>query len=913
MPFNKYIMIFFNRLINLIFCCLWTAQAGSSSCYQVFSNLKSVAKGNYAPKRYSKQISNPEELAEFMTKNGELKHTQGSLFEIYMNNFFGDFLRFGKKNPLKSVTDITQKYPNELYKPLVREQEITFFIKEKDRPVQLEQFIKSFRGSAARIRNNLFQISANWGYWSKLLLFEFGSVSDKKEKKALFFKYLDEGPLDKKTREFIESSSGDYRKKTLVLYKALNKYRKDLANKGDVRGISKAMVELVHAVGFGRREWVEMLKSPVPEENLKAVQSILSERDLTAVELGFEGHFQELEKSLLGEKSDLIRANLLIKELKEIREKIETQPFKKLGVKLRLRPLSLQESPFRGCLGADCSTESYFDKAFEPHFLYFTLTDSQYQSQGHITVVLGKASNSKEETIKTAFVDKVQNVPNDRIIPMLEGIRRSLKEQGYVLGLAEDMGYDNGLSNDYMTKNFFETEILPNLKNKLKDFKPMESKHQFKNSFSRENESLLLREFEEAAASDSFEIRPGKIHEPKRLKEKLTVNKLYETTLALKDSKNEEDRLKYLNILPFLMWVEELGLSEEYAQNYLKSLVPNLKESFKLRKRAFFALAQFQVEKIEHVDLGFLEYWLSKFSEREQKAVIGEMSNWKSMKEGYKREFIEFLSEKILFYYDTNKLRAVFESPIKIILDLDLQFRDQQDGTALHQAVEKRQGDRVKLLVENGINMNIRDNLGRTALHWAVSQGEEDMVRLFLDRGADPDVKNDSGTTALHQAVQNKKKNMIKILLDGGANPNISNNFGRMALHQVVAQEEEGLVRLFLDRGADPNVRDKNGMTALHWAVFRGQENMAKLLLKYGADLHIKELYGKTVLHVAVSQGKEDMVKLLLEYEADPNISGFFGRTALHLAQGKESITRLLLEGGADPHIRDQYGELALQ
>ena len=832
------------RVLSIfLFCCAWTAQAGSSSCHQIFSDLKPAAKGN--PERYSKHISNPKELAEFMTKNGEMDPTQGSLFEIYMNNSFGGSSKSGIKDPLKSVTYIMQKYPNELYKPLVREQEITFFVKNREKPVQLEQFIKSFRGSAARIRNNLFQISANWGYWSKLLLFESGSVSDKKEKKALFFEYLNAGPLDKKTREFIENSSGDYRKKTLVLYTALNKYREILAKKGDVRVISKAMVELVHVSGFGRREWVEMLKSPIPEENLKAVQNILLERDITAVELGFEGHFQELEKSLLGEKSDLIRTNLLIKELKEIREKIETQPFKRVNVEvLRLRPLSLQESPFRGCLGADCSTWSYFDKAFEPHFLYFTLTDSQYKSQGQMTVVLGKASNSKGETLKTAFVDKVQNVPNERIIPMLEGIRRSLKEQGYVLGLAEDVGGEKGLSNDIMTRSFFETEILPNLKNKLKDFKPMESKHQFKNSFSRENESLLLREFEEAAASDSFEIRPGKIHGPKRLKEKLTAKKLYEDILALKESKNEEDRLKYLSHLPVLMQIEELGLSEKHVQDYLKSLALNLKESFKLRHQAFFILTQFQKEDIGFVDWEFLEYWLSKFREKEQRAIIGEMSNWKKMRGGYKREFIEMLSEEVLFSYDANELRAVFESPIKLILDLQVR---QGEDTALHLAVEEGEEDKVKLLLENGINIDIR-GFDFTALQMAVKQGKEDMARLLLEEGADPEAKDDRDRTVLHLAVQQGKEDMARLLLEKGANPEAQDDYDRSVLHLAVQQGNEDMARLLLEEGADPEVQDDRGRTALHLAVESGKEDIARLLFKRGDNPKAQNESGKTAL-----------------------------------------------------------------
>ena len=86
---------------------------------------------------------------------------------------------------------------------------------------------------------------------------------------------------------------------------------------------------------------------------------------------------------------------------------MENQPYIVKGKEtFRLRALSLQESSFRGCLGGDCSTRSYFDLALDPNFIYFTLTDVHHRSSGQITVVLGTAVNKKGEVVKTAFVDR---------------------------------------------------------------------------------------------------------------------------------------------------------------------------------------------------------------------------------------------------------------------------------------------------------------------------------------------------------------------------------------------------------------------------------------------------------------------------------------------------------------------------
>ena len=57
-----------------------------------------------------------------------------------------------------------------------------------------------------------------------------------------------------------------------------------------------------------------------------------------------------------------------------------------------------------------------------------------------------------------------------------------------------------------------------------------------------------------------------------------------------------------------------------------------------------------------------------------------------------------------------------------------------------------RNGDieNVKLLLDNGIDINIRDRFGGTALNLASSGDHTDIVRLLLDRGANPNIRIDT-------------------------------------------------------------------------------------------------------------------------------------------------------------------------
>ena len=159
-----------------------------------------------------------------------------------------------------------------------------------------------------------------------------------------------------------------------------------------------------------------------------------------AFELGFTGHFAELKAHFKAKIPDKT------KYLTQITEEIQNQPDTAVrGTEvLRLRPLSIQESPFRSCLSGDCATNTYFETALDPNFLYFTLTNSRHESSGHVTLVLGEAQSPKGLTVKTAFVDKIQNIEPQKLNAVLQGIYLSLKEQGYVLALPKDVGDLNG-------------------------------------------------------------------------------------------------------------------------------------------------------------------------------------------------------------------------------------------------------------------------------------------------------------------------------------------------------------------------------------------------------------------------------------------------------------------------------------
>lgn len=92
-----------------------------------------------------------------------------------------------------------------------------------------------------------------------------------------------------------------------------------------------------------------------------------------------------------------------------------------------------------------------------------------------------------------------------------------------------------------------------------------------------------------------------------------------------------------------------------------------------------------------------------------------------------------------------------------------------------------------------------------TTLHLAAERGHEKVVRLLLDQGANIDAWNKYGWTALHFAAENGHEAVARILLRRGANIHLKSTSGRTALHHAAEKGWEEIVRMLFLEGADVN------------------------------------------------------------------------------------------------------------
>ena len=108
------------------------------------------------------------------------------------------------------------------------------------------------------------------------------------------------------------------------------------------------------------------------------------------------------------------------------------------------------------------------------------------------------------------------------------------------------------------------------------------------------------------------------------------------------------------------------------------------------------------------------------------------------------------------------------------------------------------------------------------------TKGNENIVKLLINNGANIDIVHENGDTALMWASYYGQKKSVKHLINNGANVNATDVNGKSVLMWAVSKaNNKKIVKLLIDYGADIYATDVNGKPV--WAVWAENNNLNSL------------------------------------------------------------------------------------
>ena len=119
----------------------------------------------------------------------------------------------------------------------------------------------------------------------------------------------------------------------------------------------------------------------------------------------------------------------------------------------------------------------------------------------------------------------------------------------------------------------------------------------------------------------------------------------------------------------------------------------------------------------------------------------------------------------------------------------------------------------VKLLLENGAQVDLTDNDGDSALMLASKAGHSEVVKLLLANNAQVDLTDNDGDSALIYASQEGHSEVVKLLLANNAQVDLKDNDGDSALMCASQEGHSEVVTLLLENGAQ-DYRNNSDMSA---------------------------------------------------------------------------------------------------
>ena len=172
------------------------------------------------------------------------------------------------------------------------------------------------------------------------------------------------------------------------------------------------------------------------------------------------------------------------------------------------------------------------------------------------------------------------------------------------------------------------------------------------------------------------------------------------------------------------------------------------------------------------------------------------------------------------------------QKEIATIVNIDLACPNIFEDSALFKAIENSRLDLLECYLKKDTRKHdLRDSDGATLLIWASFKGNLDIVKMLVDEGHQVDDVDNLGLNALSYSATQGLDLIISYLVGIGANVNLTDKEGNTALIWAVRSGSVKSVSTLIKNCANPGIRNKNNGDAYSEAN-RLENNAILTLLK---------------------------------------------------------------------------------
>ncbi len=194
---------------------------------------------------------------------------------------------------------------------------------------------------------------------------------------------------------------------------------------------------------------------------------------------------------------------------------------------------------------------------------------------------------------------------------------------------------------------------------------------------------------------------------------------------------------------------------------------------------------------------------------------------------------------------------------------------------ALYRAIHNQDADKVEqILAQHDVDLDPprQPNLVNKPLALACDSGNLEIVKLLVENGADINGLVSYDDPPLIRAASAGHNDIVAYLIEQGADVNLPNVFGTSVFIGLCAGEDLEIVQLAFEHGGKINesyaqtTQTNWGQmyyTAFQFSVMHGSIEIVQFLLDNGGDPSITDSSGKTCIEIAQDAGREDIIKLL--------------------------------------------------